>query len=689
MNSSLHANGDQVGGEKREAKRDGEFVFQAALFLISSVVAAILRIAYLLPLRGMPLFDLPHRDSIAYVDRAREILSGDLLGSGVSFHSAPIYPFFMAAIMGPGGIEGLWLVRVVQALLSALTVGFLGLAALRLFGRAAAVATAVLAAFYAPFIFYSGELLEITLSLFFLSIFAWILASRRQDTPAIIAGGLCLGLASLGKPNLLLLAPMVLIAQGFLRPILSPRRWPWREGILFAAATLIVILPFTLRNKLAGDDWVLISSNGGINLFIGNNPNATGGFAVPSSFQVNLETSSREFAGSMKGESVKPSEASRFWSGRAMKFFMLSPGKALQNFALKAGLLVGHYEIPNHFNIYFFRDNFAAILRWPLVWFYLALPLAFVGLWAAARRNPQTKLAAWSALIVGASVVLFFVTSRYRIPMLIWLLPFAGMGAIDIWRSARQLNWRRLGVSLLAIGVAVILLSLPLIPKQDFNQSWVTLGSYWATKGDWDKAALYNQQALRANMDAAPAWQNLGYAYFQLARTDADLDRAEECLWRALSLDPFMGHAYGNLAALYYRLDRTLLIEPCVERAVALDPSLRSRLADIINFMGPKRNSWQNRVDGVRKRVNQNLAEHPESATFKVDKAFLLAMRLEEYDEAIEILKTLPPDSMRVDEMLGERVLRLTERIDRAKRYTPILDQPLPSTSGGFSQSSR
>jgi hypothetical protein len=32
MNSSLHANGDQVGGEKREAKRDGEFVFQAALF---------------------------------------------------------------------------------------------------------------------------------------------------------------------------------------------------------------------------------------------------------------------------------------------------------------------------------------------------------------------------------------------------------------------------------------------------------------------------------------------------------------------------------------------------------------------------------------------------------------------------------------------------------------------------------
>ena len=59
---------------------------------------------------------------------------------------------------------------------------------------------------------------------------------------------------------------------------------------------LVVILPFTLRNRIAGDDWVFISSNGGINLFIGNNPLATGGFQAPSAMQYDLEASSLRVA---------------------------------------------------------------------------------------------------------------------------------------------------------------------------------------------------------------------------------------------------------------------------------------------------------------------------------------------------------------------------------------------------------
>ncbi len=672
---------DQQGGA-------GPF-FQFALFALATIGAFILRIAYLKPLRWQPLFDIPHRDSIAYVERAKEILGGDLLGAGVSFHSAPIYPFFLAAIMGPGGLEGLWWVRVVQALLSAMTVGFLGLAALRLFGRGAAIATAVLSACYAPFLFYSGELLEIMLTLFLLSLLAWILAAKRQGILSMITAGLCLGLACLGKPNLLLLAPVVLIFLGFLRPLRAPRNWPWRNGILFAVGMLVVILPFTLRNKIAGDDWVLISSNGGINLFIGNNPSATGGFAVPASFEENLETASQTFASTAEGRELKPSEVSRFWTGRAMQYFKLYPGEALKNFAFKAGLLVGHYEIPNHFNIYFFRDTFSPLLG-RLAWLWLVLPFATIGLVAGARRSRETRFAAWSIVVVAVSVILFFVTSRYRIPMMIWLFPFAGFGVMHLWRCLRGGDWPRVFVSVIVAGLALVLLFLPLIPAQDFNQSWVTLGNYWATLGDWDKVALYNQQALRVSeMRSASAWQNLGYAYYQLSRSESDLDRAEECLWKAISIDPYMGHAYGNLAALYYRLDRVLLLEPCVERAIELDPSLRSRLADIIDFLGPKRRDWQSRVETTRQRVETNLALDPDRLDFQLDKAFLLAMRLEDYDGAMDILRALPPDSMQANQELKARAVVLVDRIERAKRYTPLLERPLPASGGGFNSSSR
>ena len=51
--------------------------------------------------------------------------------------------------------------------------------------------------------------------------------------------------------------------------------------ILSAAA---VISPWTLRNYRVHGEWILISSNGGINFWIGNNEQATGEFIEPPYF---------------------------------------------------------------------------------------------------------------------------------------------------------------------------------------------------------------------------------------------------------------------------------------------------------------------------------------------------------------------------------------------------------------------
>ena len=240
----------------------------------------------------------------------------------------------------------------------------------------------------------------------------------------------------------------------------------------------------------------------------------------------------------------------------------------------KAGLLIGSYEIPNHFNIYFFRENFAPVLRWPLVWYTLALPFGVLGLVAGLRRGRRSRLAAACLLAIAATVLLFFVTSRYRLPLLIWLLPFAGYGLTLLVTALRERRWRLIGFLLALLLATGALMHLPLVRAKDFHDDWETLAFYWGRQGDWDRAAFYNQQALRENMRSAAAWQNLGYAYTQRGRDLADWDRAEECFYKAIELDPTLAHAYGNLAFVYFTWDRPELFAACLDRALLLDPAL-------------------------------------------------------------------------------------------------------------------
>ncbi len=648
------------------------------LLVLTSAAAFTLRLVYLLPLRGQALFDEPHRDSIEYVDRARGILAGDFWGRGVYFHSAPLYPYFLALVMGPTGATGLWWVRVVQALLSGLTAGLLALTGRRLFGRAAGVATAALAVLYAPFLFYSGELLEITLTLFFLALLAWILAREQLAARHLVAAGLCLGLAALGKPNLLILAPVVLVALGFLRPLARPARWPWRRGLLFAAGIVVVVAPFTLRNKLVGDDWVLISSNGGINLFIGNNPQATGGFQVPTAMQYDLEHSSQRVAAEALGHAAKPSEASRFWASRAWAFLTERPGQALKLVVRKAGLLIGSYEIPNHFNIYFFRENFAPVLRWPLVWYTLALPFGVLGLVAGLRRGRRSRLAAACLLAIAATVLLFFVTSRYRLPLLIWLLPFAGYGLTLLVTALRERRWRLIGFLLALLLATGALMHLPLVRAKDFHDDWETLAFYWGRQGDWDRAAFYNQQALRENMRSAAAWQNLGYAYTQRGRDLADWDRAEECFYKAIELDPTLAHAYGNLAFVYFTWDRPELFAACLDRALLLDPALAETLAEMVRFRGAKLSGWRERAEQQLSGIRERRAAAPNDPWLMMEEGRILGIRLEDYAASLQILSGIPMATLAADSALTDRVSMLRQRIERAERYAPLLSRPLP-----------
>ncbi len=353
------------------------------------------------------------------------------------FHSSPLYPFVLAGLLRAFA-GSLAAVRFAQAVIGTASVFLIAMLARAAVGRRAAVATAYLAAMYIPFIFFESEVLEITLVIALVTAMLLVLARRRPSAGPVSAlvAGVLLGLASLGKPNLLLFAPVgsvLLFALGE-----GPRARRAAPAAAFFLAAGLTILPATIHNFRASGDLIPVSSNGGINLFIGNHPGASGMFQVPPEMRLDLLASSTAAAERATGHALSAGEVSDYWAGRAFAYMRSQPGPWLRLMARKAALFWNRYEIPNHYHFYFVRE-FAPVLRLPLSTFGVVAPLGLVGLGlAAARRRRQAALLMAYGATFMASVVPFFITARYRLAIVPVLLVGAGLRAdADVGLAAR------------------------------------------------------------------------------------------------------------------------------------------------------------------------------------------------------------------------------------------------------------
>ena len=102
-----------------------------------------------------------------------------------------------------------------------------------------------------------------------------------RSNRSLAAFGALVGIAALVRPPSLLFVPVLAVAGA------RAAGWRWRETgrslIVPALAAAVVIAPWTVRNIVVMDAPILISSNVGDNLCIGNNPDASGAFQTPPS----------------------------------------------------------------------------------------------------------------------------------------------------------------------------------------------------------------------------------------------------------------------------------------------------------------------------------------------------------------------------------------------------------------------
>ena len=222
------------------------------------------------PAGDKALRELP--DQVEYLSAGRAIAAGDTMSFTDERFAGRIYasrnagyPLLIAACGG-----NVRAVRVAQCLLDISTTLAVFLLAWRWLGERRAIVATALVAFNPLLIYFCGLLLTET---FYAALLAWaMLLCSRKKLGLVLAGVLLAALAIHVRPSGL---PMpVLLA------VLCPLAWNYRRkiglGVVAGAITLLVLLPWGWRNQKLLGHWVFLTTNGGITLYDGVQPQATG-----------------------------------------------------------------------------------------------------------------------------------------------------------------------------------------------------------------------------------------------------------------------------------------------------------------------------------------------------------------------------------------------------------------------------
>ena len=572
-----------------------DIIIPAGLFIL----ALGLRLLYLHQMRALPDFDHPIVDA-AYNDRWAAAI-----GRGVSFQEgpyfrAPLYPYLLALVYVLLG-HSYAAARLVQFLLGAGSVVLIYLLGRRVFGLAAGIIAGVLAAGYGTLIYFEGELLIPALFLFLnlLLVLAILSAARRSRPRRWLLSGLLLGLAAVARPNVLVFGMAALV---WMAVVLKRKGQPKKAVLLsmgaYVLGALLVIAPVTIRNAVVGGDFVPIASQGGMNFYIGNHPESDGVTAVlpgaPDDFWGGYRQARRR-AEESAGRPLRDSQVSNYWFLKGLEFWKEHPGGALRLTAKKLALFWGGAEIANNKDVYFIRRRIpllGVLIRPGPLWvpFGIVAPLALAGMVLAwrRRRSEGAGLMAVFVLAYLSSIVPFFVTARFRLPVVPFLMPFAAFALISIFR-ARSASERIPAERLLAAALILVLgllvnLNLAGYPLPPPDTSHVTLGHLYLEQGRLELAEREFQQALtlgdrqdRLTSPRLHALTGLARIYAQTGR----VDRAVVMLQEAASRWPREAGLRFQLGHLFYLQGLPDRAIESWQRTVELDPTFRQAYLEL------------------------------------------------------------------------------------------------------------
>jgi hypothetical protein len=358
--------------------------------------------------------------------------------------------------------------------------------------------------------------------------------------------GVAFGLLALNRPNALLAVAAVAIVLA-VSPLVARRRSfrpsPPFEGIslrtllpaaAFVFGAALAIAPVTLRNLVVSHEFVLISSHGGLNFFIGNNAEADGTYRAVPGITPSIEgqaADTKRVAEAEAGRPLSVREVSEHFAAKAWRWIASNPGAAARLSARKVWYVLSGDEIPLNFSFPWYREKSLA-LKLLAVGPGLLVPLGGAGLvllFLGAGRLPPRRAAPWVVFtpVYVLAVAAFFVATRYRLPLFVPLAVAAGGALAAVFEPGTR---RHL---LPAAAVAALLAFVALRPTglwDGASDEEMHLVLWEIEKGDAG-AMRHAESAGPAHPDPALFWFRVGESFDAAGKPDeaiAALSRSHE-----------------------------------------------------------------------------------------------------------------------------------------------------------------
>lgn len=399
------------------------------LILIAAILIHIPVALYM----GDQVIELPGiQDQISYDALARSLLDG----RGYSFtenwypftkantptsHWSFIYPLYLAGIYALTGYHPL-VARLIQGVVGGALICLL----VYLIGRRVAnedtgLVGAGLAAVYGYFVYYNSALMTETFFIV-LVLLTLYLAIELKENPTLVrwvALGFTLGLAGLLRQTLLLFTPFLLLWLFWELKKDGIRRWYTTVPVVII---ILMIAPWTIRNHLVYDHFLLLNSNAGYAFYASNNPN------LGSDWRNDLVVVPvpKELAGQNEAQ------LDRGLTQKGIEFILADPQRYLRLTLDKSLEYFRFWPSSDSSQI----SNLNRVLS-----FGLFLPFMVIGLGISASRW-RNFLPLYLFIVIHTGIhLLTWPSPRYRLPVDAVLLVFAGLALIELAKQFRV--WRR------------------------------------------------------------------------------------------------------------------------------------------------------------------------------------------------------------------------------------------------------
>jgi len=575
---------------------------RSTTFLIRiGLVALVIRLAYLIQHVGSVFFGRPLLDQHYY-----DLCARQLAGAGcqlIDGFRPLLYPLFLSVFYGINLDHGIILSIIVQHLLGVGMAMMVAMLAMRFFDSAkAGFAAGLLFCLSGPPLYFEGELLIASLFSFLL-LLLWVAVYQASQSLSLhkavllwLLAGIILGFSAQARPNalpLLLIFPII----SFFRMATyrhcngSPHSRALHSVLPSLALIGLILIQFLfgMINARYSGQFSLMTHAGGINFYLGNSIDADG--MIPrqdrhvvyeGEYQDPIQLMAFQSYGEATGitRDVSQREVSDYWENRTLEEIKADPVRWMKLMLKKTWLLIWNHEVPNNRSYAFSSQHETPMLNWLPVHWWLLMALFPWGIAELIRKGRQEILVFTTSFIVlfSGTLILFFVNSRFRIPLWPGMAILGGGGATYLWSSLKSRRIPFIPAVCSAILLVLSTINWFRIAPDPIENDLSMRASLFYGQGRYDEALADIGKCI----EVAPNNPRYHFTQANILLASERAAAAVEAYLRAIALYPNDPTFHNNLGIAFEKTGELDKAEIAYRNALALHPGLSTATVNLM-----------------------------------------------------------------------------------------------------------